>query len=106
MILWRRPESLSRGLTKIKHVPAGIDDEFHPFGRSIGWQLVELNLRAEIGRGEIEQSVPHEQPQFRIERKNLSELRDRLRRIDPAAEIPGFADRTIQQVIGAIRPPV
>ncbi len=90
------PESLTRGVARIEHVPARIDHELDAVGRSVGRQLIEQDLRTEIRRGEIEQPVRHQQLQFRIKRQNLPQLGNRLGGIKTAAEIPGFADAAIQ----------
>ena len=77
------PERLTRGVARIEHVAAGIDHELDPVRAGIGRQLVEQDLRGEIGRGEIEQPVPDQQFQLRIERENLPQLRNQLGRIWP-----------------------
>ena len=68
-------------VARIEHVAAGIDDELHAVGRGKGRQLVEQDLRGEIRRGEIEQPVPDQQLQLRIEREDLPQLGNRLGRI-------------------------
>src|SRR6202043_2255827 len=81
-------EILPRGVARIEHVPARIHDKLHTIGRSIGRQLIEQNLRTEIGRGKIEQSMSDKQLQLGIERENLPELGGRFQRIEAAAEVP------------------
>src|SRR5258708_35418732 len=94
-------------MARIEHVAARIYGEFHPLGRSKGRQLIEQNLRAEIRRSEIEQAVRHQHLQFWVERENFPQLGNRLGGTETAAaEIPGLLDLTIEQMLGAVRPPV
>src|SRR6185437_15092551 len=99
-------EGLPRSVTRIEHVSAGIDHEFHPRWRSKRRELIELDLRAEIRRGEVEQPVPDQQLQPGIECENFPQLRDRLRRVDATTEVPGLLDRVVEQMVGAVRPPI
>src|SRR5580692_10399111 len=50
--------------------------------------------------------MPYQQLQLRIERENLAQLGNRLGWIDAVAEIPGLLDRAVEQIVGAVRPPV
>jgi hypothetical protein len=59
---------------------------------------------------EIEQALPHRQLQRGVERKNLSQLRNRLGRIEAVAEIPGCKsgdtqDTAASPVIGSRQGP-
>lgn len=72
---------------------ARIDRELDARRRRKGRQLVEHNLRAEIGRCEIEQAVPDQHGHLRVCCEDLAQLRHRLR--GTAAEIPGLPDRTV-----------
>ena len=76
-------ERLARGVARIEHVAAGIDHELDARRDGIGRQLVEHDLRAEIRRGQIEQPVPDQQLQLRIEREHLAQLGDRFRGLRP-----------------------
>src|SRR5207245_10031113 len=82
-----RAERLARGVARVEHVTARIDHELGAIRRGKGWQLIELDPRAEIRRRQIEQPVHHQDFQLRVEREDLPEMSDRLRRIQPAAEI-------------------
>ena len=50
--------------------------------------------------------MPDQKLQIRIECENLSQLRQRLRRVDAAAEIPSPLDRTVEKMILPLGPPI
>ena len=67
---------------------ARIDYELHAIGWGEARQLIKQDFGAEIRRGEIKQSVPHQQLQLWIEGEYLPQLRSRLDGIATPAEIP------------------
>jgi Tetratricopeptide repeat len=69
-----RAECLTRGVARVEHVAAGINDELHPFRAGIGRQLVEDDLGRKVWRGEVEQAVTDQQLHVRIERQTLPQL--------------------------------
>src|ERR1700730_15868544 len=72
----------------------------------MGRWRIKKDLGAEIRRGEIEQAVPHQQFQFWVEGENLPQLGNRLGGSAATAEIPGFLDRTVEQLVGPVGPPI
>src|SRR5581483_2720097 len=66
-------------------------------------QLVEPDSRAEVWRGEIEQSVSDQKLQLWIERQNLPQVGGGLDRIHSAPIIPG--DRAVQETVRSVGTP-
>ena len=100
------PKRLARAVARIEHVAARIDHELDAARARIGRQLVEHHLGSEIRRGEIEQPVADQQLQLRIERQRSAAVRRSTRPVGRGRNPRRPADGAVEQLVGAVGPPV